>query len=158
MSPRFAKRALTSAALIGATAVTLFWMPPVYFCLQVTLFIALALSEFLGLLKTADIPVYRVFGIAMGVMIPLVVTFEFGVTESGEVLLLVFGCLSLFVLQFFRKHNPQALVGISLTLFGILYISWFLSFVVKIRFLEGGMIWVAYLLAVTKAGDIGAYA
>ena len=49
-------------------------------------------------------------------------------------------------------------MGISLTLFGILYISWFLSFLIKIRFLEGGVIWVAYLLAVTKAGDIGAYA
>ncbi len=143
--------------LVGATAGTLFWMSPVYFCLQVTLFIALALYEFLSLLKNADIPVYRVFGIAMGVMIPLVVTLEFGVTESGEVLFLVFGCLSLFVLQFFRKHNPQALVGISLTLFGILYVSWFLSFLIKIRFLPDGMIWAAYLLAVTKADDIGAY-
>ena len=48
-------------------------------------------------------------------------------------------------------------MGISLTLFGILYVSWFLSFFIKMRFLEGGPWWVAYLVGVTKAGDIGAY-
>jgi phosphatidate cytidylyltransferase len=93
----------------------------------------------------------------MGVVIPAIVFFELGTTASGEILFLVLGCLFLFLLQFFHKDNSQALVGISLTLFGVLYISWFLSFLIKIRFLEGGMLWIAYLLAVTKAGDIGAY-
>ena len=59
--------------------------------------------------------------------------------------------------NFSTGKNEDALIGIALTLFGILYVSWFLSFAVKIRYLEGGAVWVAYLLTVTKSADIGAY-
>lgn len=154
----FPTRLGTGTVLVGLTASILFFTPPLYFSLLVVAFAALALHEFLTLLKEAHVPVYRVFGVAMGIAIPLVVHLEFGATQSGEILFLVLGCFCLFLLQFFHKHDPQALIGISLTLFGILYVSWFLSFMIKIRFLPGGMIWAAYLLAVTKAQDIGAYA
>ncbi len=151
------KRIFTSAILIGISAAILFYAKPLYFCLEVIFFIALALVEFFDLLRNNHIMVYRLFGVAMGIVIPLIVYMELGLAQSGEILFLVLGCLFLFLLQFFHKDNSQALVGISLTLFGILYISWFLSFLIKIRFLEGGVLWVAYLLTVTKAGDIGAY-
>ena len=157
MSLTLLKRILTSTVLIGATAAILFFAEPVYFAIEVAVFIALALYEFFTLLKGVNIPVYRFFGIGMGIILPIVVYLEFGVTGSGDVLFLIFGCLFLFVLQFFRRENSQALVGIALTLFGILYVSWFLSHLIKIRFMEGGIIWVAYLILVTKAQDIGAY-
>ncbi len=93
----------------------------------------------------------------MGAILVFVVAFEQGATRSGEVFFIVIGCLFLFILQFSHKNNTEALTGIALTLFGVLYVSWFLSFVIKIRFLENGAIWVAYLLSVTKSADIGAY-
>ncbi len=153
---KLAERVLTSAVLLGVTALILFRGGPFLFSLEVTLFVALALHEFLQLLKKDGVPVSTHFGLATGIVIPLAVYTEFGLTQSGEILFLVLGCLFLFVLKFFR-NNPQSLVGISLTLFGVLYISWFLSFLIKIRFLPGGVLWVAYLIAVTKAADIGAY-
>jgi phosphatidate cytidylyltransferase len=153
-----AKRFLTSFLLLGATALILFRTNAFWFSLEVALFVGIALFEFFGLLKKAGVPVYRLFGVMLGVSIPLIVYAELGHTQSGEILFIVLGCLFLFLLQFFRKDNSQALIGISLTLFGILYISWFLSFVIKIRFLEGGVMWVTYLVAVTKAADVGAYA
>lgn len=151
------KRIFTSTLLLGVTAYILFFTNPFFFSLEVAFFVGLALFEFLNLLRKVNIPVYRLFGVVMGVSIPLLVYMELGLTQSGEVLFIILGCLFLFLLQFFHKDNSQALVGIALTLFGILYISWFLSFVIKIRFLDGGVIWVAYLVAVTKAADIGAY-
>ena len=151
------QRIFTSVVLIGISAYILFFTSPFFFSLEVIVFIALALLEFFNLLRKEKIPVYRLFGVAMGIVIPVIVYMELGLTQSGEILFLVLGCLFLFVLQFFHKSNTQALPGISLTLFGILYISWFLSFLIKIRFLEGGVLWIAYLLAVTKAADIGAY-
>ena len=154
---RFTKRFLTSSVLIGATAYILFFTSGFFFSLELILFVGLALYEFLTLLRKANIPVYRLFGVVMGIGVPIIAYMESGLTQSGEVLFLVLGCLFIFVLQFFHKDHSQALVGIALTLFGILYISWFLSFLIKIRFLEGGMLWTAYLLAVTKAADIGAY-
>lgn len=154
---RFAERFLTSVVLIGLTGGVLFYAPPFYFSLETACFTALALFEFFTLLRNANIPVFRLFGVVMGASIPLIVHTELGTTASGEILFLVLACLFLFVIQIFHKDNPQTLVGISLTLFGVLYVSWFLSFIIKIRFLPGGVLWVLYLLTVTKVGDIGAY-
>ncbi len=156
--PVFIARFFTSSFLIALTVGILFFTNTFLFSLEVMIFTALALYEFLNLLKKQNIPVYRLFGVVMGIAIQLIVTMELGHTQSGEVLFIVLGCLFLFVLQFFHKDHSQALVGIALTMFGILYVSWFLSFVIKIRFLNHGILWVAYLVAVTKAGDIGAYA
>ena len=152
------KRIVSSTLLLGLTGFILFKAGAFWFGLEVIAFIALALFEFFYLLRKENHPVYRLFGITMGVAIPFIVLLESGNTQSGEVLFLVLGCLFLFLIQFFKQNNAEALVGISLTLFGILYISWFLSFLIKIRFLNGGVAWIAYLLAVTKAADIGAYA
>ena len=151
------KRFLTSALLIGLIAAVIFRGGKILFSVFVFLFTIIALYEFFTLLREAKMPSYRLFGVAMGAIIPVVVSLEQGSTRSGEVLFLILGCLFLFVLQFSHKNNAEALVGISLTLFGILYVSWFLSFLIKMRFLENGERWVAYLLMVTKAADIGAY-
>lgn len=153
----FFKRVTTSAVLIGLSLFLLFQKEAFWFSLQVLIFAAIAMYELFTLLKKANVPVYRFFGVFMGIVIPALAYMELGRTQSGEVLFLVLGCLFLFVIQFFRKENPNALVGISLTLFGILYVSWFLSFLIKLRFVPSGEVWVAYLIAVTKSSDIGAY-
>lgn len=147
----------TSTVLIALLGAALFWPSPLYFGLCVFFFTGLGLFEFFTLLKNAHFPVYRLFGVSMGLVVSIAVFLGEGLTRSGEVLFLVLGCFFLFVLQFARKNNADALIGIALTLFGILYVSWFLSFVLKIRFLDGGQWWVLYLLCVTKSTDIGAY-
>jgi phosphatidate cytidylyltransferase len=151
------RRIATSFLLVGLTVWILFKMSPFWFTLETLIFIALALYEFFTLLRRARVPVYRLFGVSLGIIIPLVVYLEQGATQSGEVLFLVLGCFFLFLLQFSHKNNSEALIGISLTLFGILYVSWFLSFLLKIRYLDGGVVWIAYLVTVTKMADVGAY-
>ena len=42
-------------------------------------------------------------------------------------------------------------------MFGILYIAWFLSFFIKIRYLTGGFGLFLTAVLITKLGDIGAY-
>lgn len=155
---KLAKRLLTSAVLIGLTVWVLFYAHPVFFFVELGAFIGLALYEFFALVRKEGIPVSSAFGLAMGLAIPSVVFFEFGQTQSGEILFLVLGCLCLFILKFFRANSEGSLAGIALTLFGILYVSWFLSFLIKIRFLPSGALWVAFVIATTKASDIGAYA
>lgn len=151
------RRILTSATLISLTGWALFFSTPFVFSLVAFVFVVVALYEFFTLLRQAKIPSYRLFGVAMGAALPLVVALERGATQSGEVLFIIIGCLFLFILQFSTGKNEDALIGIALTLFGILYISWFLCFAVKMRYLEDGAMWTAYLLSVTKSGDIGAY-
>ena len=58
-----------------------------------------------------------------------------------------------------KNDNKDAIVGISTTLFGVLYVSLFFSFLLKIKLLIPGMAGehlAGFLIFVTKMGDIGA--
>jgi phosphatidate cytidylyltransferase len=60
-------------------------------------------------------------------------------------------------MQFRRRENSGIIADISTTIFGILYVSWFLSFLIKIRYLANGIRFFVFILLITKLGDIGAY-
>jgi len=117
----------------------------------------MGLYEFYGLIERKGILIYKYFGILIGVLIPLSIYFRFEPTKGWELFFITTSTLIFFVLQFIRKDSSQAIVGISTTLFGIFYVSWFFSFLIKIRFLPQGTLLCAFLLFVTKMGDIGAY-
>jgi phosphatidate cytidylyltransferase len=70
---------------------------------------------------------------------------------------MLFTVLVLVVMQFRRRQHAGATVAISTTLFGVLYIAWCLSFVIRIRFLHNGIALLTGLLLITKLGDIGAF-
>lgn len=117
------------------------------------------LYEFFVLIKKKGIPIYSYTGLLIGSLIPLSIYFKFQPTKGWELFFIVFLLLTVFVLQFQRKDNKNAIVGISTTLFGVMYVSWFFSFLVKIRFmLPGveGLKLLGFILIVTKVGDMGA--
>ncbi len=119
------------------------------------------LYEFFSLVKKKGIPIYSYVGTFIGALIPLSIYSRFELTKNWELLFTVLAFFIILFMQFARKDSSNALVGISTTLFGILYVSWFFSFLVKIRLMipevEGaGMKLLAFVVIVTKAGDIGA--
>jgi len=117
------------------------------------------LYEFFYLIKKKGIPIYSYTGIIFGVMIPLSIFFQFELTKKWELLFIVVVLLLIFLLQLIRKENSNAIVGISTTLFGVIYVSWFFSFLIKIRFLLPGVDGVkllGFILLITKCGDMGA--
>lgn len=140
------------AAIIVA-AVFIRW----FFNIAITLFIAIGLYEFFTMLEKKGINIYKYLGIGIGVIIPLSIIFRFETTKGWELLFIVLALLFLFLMQFRRRENSGVIVGISTTLFGILYVSWFLSFLIKIRYLNNGAGLFAAVLLITKLGDIGAY-
>ncbi len=117
----------------------------------------LGLYEFFTMLERKGINIYKYVGIGMGMVIPLSIMFHFELTKKWELLCIVLLLLFLTIMQFKRRQSQGAIIGISTTLFGILYVSWFLSFIIKIRQLDNGAGFLASLLIVTKLGDIGAY-
>ena len=123
----------------------------------ITLFIIVGLYEFFQMLEKKGIATYKYFGIAMGAIIPLSITFRFEPTKGWEFLFIVLALLFLILMQFRRTKNSGAIVDISTTIFGILYVSWFFSFLIKIRYLDSGLGLLAALLLITKFGDVGAY-
>jgi len=149
------KRIITTLILITASIIVIInkWM----FCIAVTLLIVGGLYEFFKLIERKGIYIYKYFGSTIGIIIPLSIFFKFELTKNWEFLFIVVALLSLFLLQFTRRQNSQAVLGISTTIFGILYISWLFSFIIKIRLLPYGVGLVAALILITKSADIGAY-
>ncbi len=117
------------------------------------------LYEFFYLIKKKGIPIYSYTGIIFGVLIPLLIFFQFELTKKWELLFIVVVLLLIFLLQLGRKENSNAIIGISTTLFGVIYVSWFFSFLIKVRFLLPGIEGVkllGFILLITKCGDMGA--
>ena len=121
---------------------SLFWFIIIFLAVKYQMVLAFCLTaliigglyEFFSLIEKKGIYIYKYFGMAIGIMIPLSIIFRFELTKSWELLFIVLALVSLFILQFKRPDNSQAIVGISTTLFGIVYISFFFSFLIKNHF------------------------
>lgn len=117
------------------------------------------LYEFFYMVKKKGIPIYSYLGLFIGTLLPISIYTHFELTRNWELLFIVVGFLLILLVQFARNDNSNAIVGISTTLFGVLYVSWFLSFLIKIRFMLPGVEGVkllGFILLVTKVGDMGA--
>ncbi|MDD5120223.1 MAG: phosphatidate cytidylyltransferase [Candidatus Omnitrophica bacterium] len=149
------KRIVSSIVLIGIISGVIFFD---WLCgLTVTFFIVAGLYEYFSMLEKKGIKIYKYFGIGMGMIIPLSIMFKFEPTKNWELLFIVLALFSLILMQFKRRDSSGVIVDISTTLFGILYVSWFFSFLIKIRYLPEGLGYLASLLLITKLGDIGAF-
>lgn len=151
LSKRIISSLLLIIMIIGVISVN--WL-----CgLVVILFITAGLYEFFRMLEKKQIASYKYFGMGMGIIIPLSIMFRFELTKGWEFLFIILAFLFLIFMQFKRRQHSGAIIAISTTIFGIIYISWFFSFLIKIRYLEGGLGLLASLLLITKSCDIGAY-
>lgn len=118
------------------------------------------LYEFFYMVKKKDVPIYSYVGIFIGALIPISIYTRFELTKNWELLFIVVGFLMILLMQFSRQDNRNAILGLSTTLFGILYVAWFFSFLVKIRLMlpdAEGVKLVAFIILITKGGDMGAY-
>jgi phosphatidate cytidylyltransferase len=117
------------------------------------------LYEFFYMIKRKGIPIYSYVGIFIGTIIPLSIFFRFEPTKNWELLFIVLAFLAILMMQFARKDNSNAVLGISTTMFGVFYVSWLFSFLIKIRMLLPGLEGVGllgFILIVTKSADSGA--
>ena len=153
------KRLISSALILTLIAIIIFRSPNWAFSLLASAMIGCALSEFFSLAQKKGIFVYKYFGILIGMLVPAILYFQSGMEGyfAVEPFFIVIACLFTFVLLFIRRENSQALSSISVTMFGLLYIAWFFSFFIKLKFLPQGALLVAFLILVTKMGDVGAY-
>lgn len=127
------------------------------------------LREFYGLVEKRGLVCFKGWGIfgglllmastfvyLSGMMTPQTQPSKANDFETGFLVLFVLG---LCVRQFLSKSNSAGLLGISTTLFGLMYVPWLLNFVQKINFFPraDGRFYLVYFIAVTKFSDMGAY-
>lgn len=150
-------RFLSSLLMITITALAI--LNNILFISEVVILTAGGLYEFFYMVRKKDVPIYSYTGILIGILIPLSIFTHFEPTKNWELLFIVIGFLLILFMQFARRDNRHAILGLSTTLFGVLYVAWFFSFLVKIRLMLPGMEGVklvGFILIVTKSADIGA--
>jgi phosphatidate cytidylyltransferase len=153
------KRIFNSVIILALVGIITFYCPNWVFSGLASIMIGIALYEFFTMVGKKGIFVWKYFGIIIGMMVPFIVHYQMG-TEGYlpiEPFFIVIACFFTFVLQFLRRDNSEAVTAIAVTMFGLLYIAWFLSFFIKIKFLANGSCLVAFIVLVTKMSDVGAY-
>jgi len=152
-------RIVTSMLMLTLAALVTFFFPNWVFALLASYLIGIGLLEFFSMIENKNIFVYKYIAIGIGMLIPIIIYLQHGYEGylGLEPFYIVLACLFIFVLQFTRKDGSQALVSIAVTLLGLLYIAWFFSFFIKLKFLPNGARLVSFVILVTKMGDVGAF-
>jgi len=122
----------------------------------------IGLYEFYNIVGKNGFSPFRISGIVTGVW--LFVAYWFSVRKNFSVdyhffrqeifLALIFWLL---LIQTFTRGTKDAVKNISVTIFGILYIFFLLSFAITLRYLPNGVCILIMVLLVSKFGDIGGY-
>lgn len=159
MASNLLKRIASSLGIASLTGVIIFLLPNWTFCILVGAFIGIAIYEFFSIIESKGLFVYKHFGVIAGVIIPVTIYLHLGEGFANvEPFSMVLACLFTFILQLRRKEDSRdRLTSVALTLFALFYISWFFSFLIKIKYLPEGARLVSFLILVTKTGDVGAY-
>ncbi|MBL7081012.1 MAG: phosphatidate cytidylyltransferase [Candidatus Omnitrophica bacterium] len=149
------RRIISSLILISIIgfAVSINWLS----ALVIGIFALGALYEFFTMIEKKGIEIFKYFGMAVGAVVLVSTSLHFELTKGWELLLISFVLVVLILIHFKRGENSGVIVGISVTMFGIFYVIWFTTFLIKLRYLPGGAGLLASVLLITKAGDIGAY-
>jgi phosphatidate cytidylyltransferase len=106
------------------------------------------LYEFFYMVRKKDVPIYSYTGILIGLLIPISIFCHFEPTKNWELLFIVIGFLLILFMQFARKDSRHAILGLLTTMFGVLYMAWFFSFLVIIRMMISGMLGVNFFVFV----------
>jgi phosphatidate cytidylyltransferase len=157
------RRLIVSVVSIGAIAVLLFYAQ--------NIFVQYAMGVSVALLSAIAAWEYAQFAKAKGgrpkspavTVLSALVTISFFVSMQFHWQFLpptmfFLAILILFALHF--REKTGAVIDLAVSAFGLLYIALPMGMILGILFLpmkDDGRIWVAYLLAVTKMTDIGAY-
>lgn len=171
-------RRLASTLLLWTVVLTASFSPNRFIANQVFLFLMMGLAgmglwEFYGMVERRGLVCFKGWGLAGGVL--LMASTFFYLTDylphwthyaempskanDFENSVLIVFVLGLCIRQFLSPRNPDGLLAISTTLFGLMYVPWLLNFIQKINFFPGvdGRYYVLYFIAVTKFSDVGAY-
>ncbi len=148
---QLAKRLFISAVLSAISLYAIFGAPNWFFVIIVEAFVILSMLEYFNLAEKAGLQINRYLGLVFAVLFPL------SYSRPAESLIFMVAVLCIFIFNFHRRLKDQALMNTAVTLFGLLYVAWFFSFMTKLKWLEHGSLWIFYTLLVVKVGDAGAY-
>lgn len=149
------KKIWTGFLIAPALLVLIFWGPSFTLPLMVLIATFLGLREFYTLALPRSKKIERIIGIGSGLILNLLLAFG---NLDKTPLFLVLILLLLLVLSMGTSENlATTITQVGVSLFGILYIGFLLSYVSLIRGLPNGKAWALFLIVTVWAGDIFAF-
>jgi len=119
----------------------------------------ICLYEFYNIVEKKGFAPFKVSGIIGGVIVFL----GLWLSAYEEGLKPIYSCILfpivfwLFFVQALKRGIDDTIKNVSVTVFGIIYICFFLSFIMPIRHMPNGLSVILIVLLLTKGGDIGGY-
>jgi len=119
----------------------------------------ICLFEFYNIVEKKGFAPFKVSGIIGGIIVfsvPWISAYEDGLKPIYSCILfpIVFW---LFFVQALKRGIDDTIKNVSVTVFGIIYICFFLSFIMPIRHMPNGLNLILIVLLLAKGGDIGGY-
>lgn len=149
------KRIITALIATPLLIAIIWYGPRSVFLLVILVTVAISLLEYYALARRTDLSLPVYFGILLGSLLVLS-SYSFSFPFILAVFFLV-TALSLAYYLFTYEPNPKVIYSMGVFIAGLVYVAFFLSHLVLIRYLAMGRIWILFLLAVVFAGDAGAY-
>ena len=119
----------------------------------------ICLFEFYNILEKKGFAPFKVSGIIGGTIVFL----GLWLSTYNDGLKPIYSCILfpivfwLFFVQALKRGIEDTIKNVSVTVFGIIYICVFLSFIMPIRHMPKGLSLILIVLLLTKGGDIGGY-
>ena len=149
------KKKVWTALLIIPPVVLLIGLgPPIILTLMVLLASLLGLREFYNLALPQSKQIERFIGIGLGLILSMVVSYG-NVKIIPPFLIFVFLVLSILFMAT-SQNLSNTISNLGITLFGIFYIGFLLSYVILLRKMPEGRVWVLFLIITVWTGDISA--
>lgn len=162
LQTRIALSVTMFAAFFGVLAVDAIFKTDVGFGCLAIIVCGVGLYEFYNIASKNGFSPFRISGICIGIW--LFISYWLTVRKGADVvqhffrhetvIVLIFW---LFLIQAFTRDTKDAIKNISVTLFGVLYVSFLLSYAIALRHLTYGTSVLVMVLLVSKFGDIGGY-
>lgn len=160
------KRILTSIVLIAVLIGSIFYFPRPIVAVIIALLIGSGLWELYLMCGQKGQKPFSVFGISAGIILSvatyLILSYNLTFEANEAILIILFLTLAAILIKYtFKKDGSSVIVNVSVTMLGVLYVSFLFTFVIKLRFLPAnpvvGMGWVMSYFIITKISDISAY-
>ncbi len=146
-----ARRLSVSFVLVSISVSIIFFAPKWLFLATVEVFCGIGFAEFLGMCEKKSVRVMRPLAFGLALLLPLA-------TYWGlDPFVLILACVLGLMVSFQRDRQAQAILSTSLMIFGLIYVVWFFSHVIKMRYVIHGAEWVFFTALLAKGGDAGAY-
>ncbi len=149
------KKLWTGVIGVPPLIVVILWGPAFVLFLLVFAATLLGLREFYRLTLPRSRNIERFFGFGLALL--LSVFLSFGTLRMLPLFVALILLILLVLFMALSQNTASTISELGISLFGILYIAFLLSYVSLIRKLPEGKTWVLFLIATVWAGDIAAF-